>query len=206
MTIVEPTVGTRARNAYDRLPEAYRDADAGLGYPLLSYLGLLIDQLEPVAVLADRIDFDAEEGGASDLVEAAGANAGWFVWLAQLLGVDLAGLTIEEQRAALADPLATWDHGTPVAIARAAARGLTGTRAVTVDAHHGGEVFVIGIGTRDSETTALDSFGELKAWAPTWADLHRLGTFAKAAAPIVLAAVEVERPAGYRFVRYSTGA
>lgn len=201
-----PAVAPRTLAAYARLPEAYRDADAGLDYPLLRYLSVLLDQLEPLDDLVERIDFDAEAGGASDLVEAAGANAGWFPWMAQLLGVDVTGTTVEEQRAQLANPVASWAHGTPGAIATAAKAGLSGTRSVTVTAHQGGEPFVIGVGTKDSETITPDTFGELKALAPTWADLHQLGSFARAAAPFVLEAAERERPAGYRIVRYSTGA
>lgn len=204
---MRPAVADRTETAYARLPEAYRDADAVLDWPLLRYLSLLLDQLEPLDALVERIDYDVEEGDAtSDLVDGATANAGWFPWLAQLLGVDLTGLTIEQQREALADPTQAWAHGSPGALAAAAARGLTGTRSVTITPHHGGAPFVIGIGTKDSETTAPDSWGELKAYAPTWGDLHALGTFAKAAAPLVLSAVERERPAGYRLVRYSTGA
>lgn len=200
---MRPDVSDATERLYGRLPEAYLDADAELDYPLLRYLSLLLDQLEPVDELLERIDYDAEEGGTSDLVDATGANASWFPWLAQLLGVRLANLTVVEQRAALADP--QLGHGSPPAIAEAGARGLEGTRTVTVTPHYEEEPYVIGIGTLDSETTALDTFADLKAYAPTWADLHRLGTFAKAKAPLVLAAAEEERPAGYRFVRYSTG-
>lgn len=203
---MRPDVAPRTDKLYDQLPEAYRDADADLDYPLLRYLSLLLDQLDPLDALVERIDYDADEGGTSDLVDGTTANASWFPWLAQLLGVNLDGLTIAEQRATLADPTTSWAHGTPDAIAAAAARGLTGTKAVTVTAHHDDDPYVIGIGTLDSETTVLDTWGELNAAAPTWAALHQFGTFAKAAAPHVLTAAEIERPAGYRFVRYSTGA
>ena len=204
---MRPDVAARTDALYGRLPEAYRDADEVLDYPLLRYLSLLADQLEPLDDLVERIDYDAEEeGDTSDLVDATGANAGWFPWLAQLLGVTLAGLDVVEQRAALADPVASWDHGTPGAIAEAAARGLSGTKAVTVTAHHGDNPWVIGIGTLDSETATLDTWGELNAEAPTWAGLHAFGSFAMAAAPLVLSAAEDERPAGYSLVRYSTGA
>jgi hypothetical protein len=191
---------------YGRLPEAYRNADEGIGYPLLRYLSLILDQLEPVDDLVDRIEYDADVDATSDLVDAATANAGWFPWLAQLVGVDLTGLDVDEQRAALVDPSTSWDHGTPGAIAEAAEAGLTGTQSVVVTPHHDGDPFLIGLGTLDSETVELDTYGELHAYAPTWADLHALGSYAGAAAPFPVIAAESERPAGYTLVRYSTGA
>lgn len=190
---------------YDRLPEHYRDADTGLGWPLLNYLSLLLDQLDPLDELLERIDYDPAEGDTvSDLVDAQGANAAWFPWLAQLLGISLTGLTVDEQRTALRFP--RWDHGTPAALEAAAARGLTGSRIVSITRHYDGNPWVIGIGTKDSQTAVPDTFGKLKSWAPSWGELESLGSFAGAAAPTVLAAAEVERPAGYRLVRYSTGA
>lgn len=200
-----PAVADRTLALYGRLPEAYRDADAGLDYPLLRYLSLLADQLDPIDVIADRIDYDADEGGTSDLVDADTANAGWLPWLAQLLGVRLAGLTLAQQRTALADPVASWAHGTPAAIIAAAKVGLTGTQSVVVTPHYGGSTYVIGLGTKDGETGVATSWGQLKAAAPSWAGLEARGSFTKTATNVILAA-EVERPAGYRFVRYSTGA
>lgn len=141
----------------------------------------------------------------ADLVDPATADAGWLPWLAQLVGVNLTGLTVAAQRTALADPETSWDHGTPGAIAEAAKAGLTGTQAVTITAHYDGEPFAIGIGTLTAETQIADTFGELHAVAPRWADLEALGSFANALAPGPIRAAEVERPAGYRFVHHLTG-
>lgn len=176
-------------------------------YPLLRYLSLVLDQLEPVDDLIDRIEYDADVDTASDLVDAATANAGWFPWLAQLVGVDLTGLDVDDQRTALEDPSTSWDHGTPGAIAEAAKAGLTGTKSVTVGAHHNGEPFLIGVGTLDSETVQYDTWGELETLTGnTWAGIHALGSFAGAMAPGPIIAAEKERPAGYTLVPYSTGA
>lgn len=191
---------------YDRLPEHYRNADAADGtYPLLRYLSLLLDQLEPVDQLAERIDYDRDAGDTgSDLVDAATANGRWLPWLAQLLGVRIADRTVAEQRAALADPVAEWAHGSYAALAEAAQVGLTGTKDVTVTPHYDGDPWLIGIGTLDSETPTIDTWAELEAVAPTWADLEALGSFATdKASPSVTA--ERERPAGYTLVAYSTG-
>lgn len=80
MTAPPPTVSAATLEAYDRLPEVYRDADAtipgpshyedgtyggdvygnvagGRLYPLLRYLSLLLDQLAPVDTLIDRLTY-----------------------------------------------------------------------------------------------------------------------------------------------------
>lgn len=140
----------------------------------------------------------------SDLVDPAAADAGWLPWLAQLVGVDLTGLTVTEQRTALADPSTAWDHGTPGAIADAARAGLSGTQTVEVTPHYDGDPFAIGLGTLTAETDYADTFGELHALAPRWADLEALGSFGNSRAPGPVRAAEVERPAGYTYVHHLT--
>lgn len=198
-------VAGRTQDAYDRLPEHYRDADEGLDYPLLRYLSTLLDQLAPVDELVERIDYDRDEGDTgSDLVDAQGANASWFPWLSQLLGVRIDGLDVEEQRYALRYP--EWAHASTSALEKAAKRGLTGTQFIQLTPHYGGNPWVIGLGTKDSQTPTPDTFAKLQALAPTWGQLEALGSFSGASAPSVIGAAEVERPTGYRLVRYSAGA
>lgn len=205
--MAKPAVATATTTLYERLPEAYRNADETLDYPLLRYLSLLLDQLAPVTALTDRLDYDpATPGDTSDLVDGNVADAGWLPWLAQLVGVNLSGRTIAQQRAALANPSAAWAHGTRPALIAAAQKGTSGAQRVELTVPGAAGPWSIGIGTYDSETATLDQFGQLKAAAPTWADLARLGSFAGASSPAVLVTAEEERPLGYQLLRYSRGA
>lgn len=203
----KPTVAAATTTLYDRLPETYRDADARLDYPLLRYLSLLLDQLAPIGTLTERLDYDpATPGDTSDIVDGTVADAGWLPWLAQLLGVNLSGRTLAQQRAALANPSGEWAHGTRPALIAAAKKGTTGAQRVELTVPGSVGPWSIGVGTYDSETATLEQFGQLKASAPTWADLARLGSFAGATSPAVLVTAEEERPLGYKLLRYSRGA
>lgn len=194
---------------YDGLPETYRTLDEAGGGPLLTYLDGLLGQFDPIMALIDRVtyvpadDDQLDPTETSDLVDPALADAGWLPWLRQLVGVPLLeGQSIAEQRTALADPPAAWAHGTPVAIAAAARRGLTGTKTVQVVPHYEGDPWVIGVGTLEAETDYLDTFAKLKAAAPRWRDLHTLGSFSRAKAPLPMAYAALERPAGYRLAHF----
>ncbi len=211
-----PPVGTVTARTFEALPEVYRAADEASpqAWPLLRWLDLLLGQLEPVVDLIARLDYrpadDPDPGGsrtAGDLVNPARADAAWLPWLAQLLGVDVAGLVPGEQRTALSSPATSWARGTVGATAAAAARGLSGDKVVVVTPGYGGDPWTIGIGTRDAETTMLSSWAALEAAAPTWGEEETLlPTWASEDAPLVLGAVEPQRPAGFRFVRYSLDA
>lgn len=62
--MTRPTVGVVTERAYADLPEVYRNADEAQGtYPLLRYLSLLLDQLDPVAELLERLDYAGTTGG-----------------------------------------------------------------------------------------------------------------------------------------------
>lgn len=197
--------------------------DAALvpSFPLLRYLSLLLDQLTPAEELYERLDYLPADSdprppqlystgtyGAgtygdldtADLVDPLRADAAWLPWLAQTLGVSLAGveLDVAAQRARLSRPEAAWVHGTTSAIAEAVRPQLTGDRYVDTIPNHKSIPFTIGLVTKREETTGATTFAELKAIAPTWADLKRLGDFSNLAAADVLRAADVERPAGYR--------
>lgn len=225
MSDPRPTVGAFTERLYAALPELYRDADAAQAdgpsnYPLLRYLAGLCDQLDAVATLVDRFTYvplderrdgpwrrygsgtygDGTYGDAdtADLVDPATADAGWLPWLAQLVGVDVTGLTVAEQRHAIAHPEEAWAHGTPRAIADAARPVITGTGYVAVLPTWGGEPFIIGLVTKSAETAGAPTWGELEALAPTWADLEALGNWSNLEGAEVVAAAERERPAGFR--------
>lgn len=138
------------------------------------------------------------DSDTADLVDPYTANAGWLPWLAQLLGINLAGLAVDEQRATLANPADAWAHGTPDALKREARRQAGAAAYVDVQAHHGGDPFVIGIITKNDESYGTTTFAELKEIAPTWADLEALGSYGNAETAAIMLAADVERPAGYQ--------
>ncbi|MEG1971439.1 MAG: phage tail protein [Burkholderiaceae bacterium] len=200
-----PAVSARTLLVYDRLPETYRDYDQHVDYPLLRYLSLLLDQVAAIDDLFERLDRAPEDldPPASDLADPAAADASWLPWLAQVLGVSLTG-TIAEQRADLADPAAAHAHGSRSALKAAMAKGLTGTKSVTITPGFGGDPWVIGIGTLNAETDTVDTWAEFMATYPDWAAVHRPGSWQAIMTPSLAAAVG-ERPAGFKLDRYSTG-
>lgn len=237
MSDPRPVVTDVTEQFYASLPEVYRDADAAQdtgpsNYPLLRYLALLLDQLQPLADLITRItyvpmderaDYPAAsllevpspwqrfgtgelgddtfgDADTSDLVDPTNADAGWLTWLAQLLGVNITGLTLTEARALLFNPADSWAHGTPAAIAREARRQLDAGDYVDVRPHFGGDPFVIAVVTKAAETYGTTTWGELEQTAPTWADLEALGSWNAAEAASVMIAASSERPAGYQIV------
>lgn len=227
MSDPRPTVGPFTEALYSRLPALYRDADeaqdeGASNYPLLRYLSLVGDQLTRVATLLGRFTFDAlderdntdepwdrygtglfgtgvyGDTSVADLVDPWTADAGWLPWLAQLLGIDVTGLTVDEQRAALADPSAAWAHGTRDAIVRAVRPRLPDSSYVDVVPHHLGDPFTLGLVTKGDETTGVITWAELEAAAPTWADLEALGSWGNTVTASLIRAAQGERPAGYR--------
>lgn len=55
--MARPVVGEVTTKLYDGLPEFYRHADEGLGYPLLLWLAGLFDQLTQVEDLITRLTY-----------------------------------------------------------------------------------------------------------------------------------------------------
>lgn len=225
MTDPRPTVGPTTEALYARLPELYRDADAAQAdgpsnYPLLRYLSLLFDQLDAVTTLLDRFTYtplDERQDGpwirygsgtygdatfgdqdTSDLVDPYTANAAWLPWLAQLVGVDVANLSVTAQRYVIAHPQDTWAHGTPRAIAAAARAKLTGTGYAAIMPTYQGDPFTIALVTREDETQGVTTWGELETMAPTWADLMALGDWSNLEAADVVREAQKERPAGFK--------
>lgn len=188
--MARPEVLDPTEAVYASLPEVYRDADAaepsGGGYPLLRYLSLVLDQLDPVTALRRRFTYTpfderaitaGEDGLAvratwrrygsgtygsgtygeldtADLVDPTRADAGWLPWLGQLLGVRTAGLTVDEQRAALIRPSAAWARGTSGTIAAELRPYLSGGQYVDTRANYEGAAFTIGVVTKTAESPA----------------------------------------------------
>lgn len=226
MSDPRPAVGPFTDALYRRFPELYRDADeaqdeGASNYPLLRYLSLIGDQLTPVAQLLARLTYDPldertntdpawdrygsglfgddtyGDADVADLVDPGLADSAWLPWLAQLVGVNVTGLTIEETRAALANPADAWAHGTPGAILKPV-RELLPPGAYVDTLPHFGDPFTIGLVTKQDETYGVTTWGDLEALAPTWADLEALGSWNNLEALTIVRAAQAERPAGYR--------
>jgi hypothetical protein len=186
--VAEPAVSDFTARWYARLPGEYRDADAGLDWPLLRFLSLLGDQGGDVLTLLERIDYRApddsppgEAGDTSDLADPATADVAWLPWLAQLVGVVLdPALSVQERRDLLASASSGWRIGTKAAVADAVRTRLSGTKYVEVHSHSteqgvgSGGAFDVLIVTLESETIGWFS---LESTAPTWADVEALGSW-----------------------------
>lgn len=87
-----PEVSGHTERVYAGLPEAYRDADAGLddgevegasnGYPLLRFASLIGDQAGAVEDLVDRID--DTDAHPSELFDPVRSDPAWRPWAQQL--------------------------------------------------------------------------------------------------------------------------
>ena len=227
MSDPRPEVGPFTAALYARLAELYRDADEAQdegrsNYPLLRYLSLIGDQLTPLAQLLARLTYDPlddrtntdpawdrygsglfgddtyGDADSADLVDPALADSAWLPWLAQLLGVNIAGLTIEETRAALANPADAWAHGTPGAILRNVRELLPAGAYADTLAHHLGDPFTIGLVTKQDETYGVTTWADLMTLAPTWVELEALGSWNNLEALTIVRAAQDERPAGFR--------
>lgn len=229
--MARPVVSDLTERAYAALPGIYSVVDpaqpagaAGQTYPLLRYLALILDPLSSVENLQASIDYVAPRdggppGGTSALVDPATADESWLPWLAQLLGVSVVGLTVDQSRTALGNAAASWAHGTRSAIAARAAENTTGTHHVEVTyPYDPARPWVIGVGVHAAEVSlsstwaALEALGganpatgQLATWEQleaaaatpsgiTWAALENAGS------PVVSA--EPERPAGYALELY----
>lgn len=150
-----PPVHPVTQRLFDSLPGLYQEADVdGL---LRRWLSLLVDQLGEVSYLADRIDFvpfdEGGRGGTSDLLDPGTADAVWLAWMAQLVGVRLQmGMTVAQQRAAIAGSSSGQLAGTFGAILAAVRPLLTGTQYVEVLSHYNDDPWQVAIRTVDSES------------------------------------------------------
>lgn len=163
--MARPVVHPTTERIYDALPGVYLAADAAQaagtsGYPLLRYLSLLADQLGELVDLLQRFDYySPDDGGApgdtSDLTDPATADPAWLPWLAQLVGAKLpAGLSVAQQRNAIAGVVGGYLKGTKAGIAAAAQTALTGTKYARVIPLYGGDQYRIELRTRTSETAS----------------------------------------------------
>lgn len=164
------------RRVYAALPEVMRTADAqpatGPTFPLLRYLGALLDEAAAVEVLLRRIDYVSPSERAtspnlpvlptddtSDLVDPDTADPGWLQWMGQLVGARIVpGSSPAAARDAIRYASSGYRAGTRAAVADAARSALTGTRYVRVYDHSTssgrgtGGAFDVLLVTRGSET------------------------------------------------------
>lgn len=139
-----PAPGPLVERLYSRLPEAHRDPDAELGYPLLRYLLVAGGDADELDRLADRVE--------TDLGRPDRADARWLPWLAQHIGSTVTDGTEVDRRALLAEAAGGFLVGTRSAIEAAARTALGGSRSATVVPFLNGDEFQIGVRTIGSET------------------------------------------------------
>lgn len=127
--MARPTVTARSEELYSQLPQYQRDADEGLGWPLLRFVSLLGDQADTVrSYLSDP----------ARLLDPARAPYSVLPWVAMLAGVD-ARLYPDTDgnrtnlRAAIAGASAARKPGSDAAILNAIQPLLSGSRIAFID-------------------------------------------------------------------------
>lgn len=170
--MTRPAVHPFTEQLYAQLPAYYRRQDAANDYTILRMFSLVGDRAGAQLIdLIDRIDYiTPDEGGPAGATSALAdphlADPAWLPWLAQVPGVAIdAGMSLEQQRAAIATPSSGWLAGTRPGIAAAARTVLTGDHYVNVIPHFGGNHLVIGVATVPEETPSPEAVLEAIARA-----------------------------------------
>lgn len=178
---IAPDVNLVAQRIFDRLPQAYRVADANGGYPFRLYIDAVTTRLGDVQVVIDRITGQRPVGPASplpwslhpdmvadyqanrverisELGDPLTADAAWLSWLVQLVGGTLdPAASVLEQRDTIRYATSGWKAGTRQSIENAARSALIGSQFakciphVLDDGNPGTEWDVV-VMTRSSET------------------------------------------------------
>lgn len=181
-----PEVNPFAERLFDRLPQAYRVADANGGYPLRLYFDALTDRLGDIQIVIDRITGQRPVGPAapepwtlhpdhvedyranrvlriSELADPLTADAAWLPWLVQLVGGTLdPAASVPEQRDTVRYATSGWKAGTRVSIQNAARSALIGSQYAKVIPHqldngNPGQWYDVVIITRSSETPDVNA-------------------------------------------------
>lgn len=156
--MARPVVGTLAEEALVEL-EPYAHAEAELDWPLLTYLGALLDRAQEVADLARDSD---DAPGWSPIGDPDRAPEHWLPWTAQLVGVvipppgspEASGLDEAAKRLRIKET-AGQRRGTPDAIKGAARQHLTGNRTTYISERHG-SAYQLRVATLEAETPDPD--------------------------------------------------
>lgn len=112
------------------LPDYVRKDDNGtlatfLGYSTTAAMG-------PALHLADIADPDTSVSGTAEIANPTVAPRPWLLWLAWMLGLDIAALPTNEQRDAVPQAALLRQRGTQAAIRRAVQRTLTGSKSCRI--------------------------------------------------------------------------
>jgi hypothetical protein len=136
-----------ADEVYDKI-SPLTDPDAGLGYPLRSFIRALGGMMQQVDWLAQ----DSPDGpGWSRLVNLSLAPTEALPWLAQFVGVDVDPSLDDASQRYLIARVSKWERGTPASIIAAAQTTLTGTKTVTL-VERNGSAYNLTVVTKASET------------------------------------------------------
>lgn len=125
---------------WSRFPEQTREFDDALGRPQYRWLELLGHQGDELRAIVERIAYDPDSGGTSELIDPDHAAPEWARWQRQLYSYG---------------PYA----GTTLGLQQAAAQHLTGSKYLRVTKNYDDDEWAIGVLTRTSETP--DDFGDV---------------------------------------------
>jgi hypothetical protein len=151
--VTEPVYDEGTDAVYQRLPDVFQNEDASQNWMLKKWLAGLGFQVGQADTIIDRLSYVSPEDGpgyrTSDLTDPMTADPAWLPWLAQLVGIKLAwtGQSTAEQRDVIRRSILGIKAGTKAAMAEAAGRALTGTKAVTIY-DHTAAAGAIGAGTQ----------------------------------------------------------
>lgn len=197
----------RAVATYEALPAHYRRTDDGTLKALVVAMLELTGCLE---ALVDALNYVPPDEGGPPVGTVPGGRSIltdpdrplWPVWLAQAVGVNLAGAGITNPfdgsaAEAIRAGVNGWRAGSTEALTAAAARTLTGARTVVIRQNPYGDPFVITVSTAAEETpdpdateaavravlpaghdlelnNAVGNWNGIETLAPTWDDIDAL--------------------------------
>lgn len=149
---------TLTQDTWDALPGYVREADEARGYPLRTWLGGLIDQVQPTA---DALAME-------DLANPALTPPGLLDLITALAGVDSTGIPSGNLRDFLASTTAHY-RGSAAAIVDQVARTLTGSKYILIECPYAGHVQKMRVATYATETPATaDTAAAVVREAPAW--------------------------------------
>lgn len=147
-----PVVGDFAQRLYDRLGELTVQ-DANLGYPLLTYLGAIGDNLieDLYQIIIDQPDGTP---GWGILLDPLRCPVFALPWLGQLVGVTVDTTQTEANQRAQIQAVGGWYRGSVGSMLAASKPFLSGTKFSQLVERYGGDAYAILYITHSAETPA----------------------------------------------------
>ena len=146
------------QDVWDTLPAYVRDADTDRGFPLRTWLGGLLDLVQPTVDLL----------GMEDVADPAVTPPGVLALFAALGGVDADGVPSESLRDMLASATARF-RGSVGAIRERVGLTLTGSKYVLIECPYAGSAQKMRVATYATETPdAVATEAAVRTEAPAW--------------------------------------